>query len=904
MKNTTNLIKNQSQYNRHYHNMRGVDFTGDGSSIESDRFAYLENMYRDYDGEGAGITESIPGFRKLCALGAPIYGIFSQTTTAGRYILVHAGYNLYRFALEDRDKLNAPLTPIGTLAPRESAAFCHGSSIYLLDGYNLHRVDEKGKMLSITGYKQKEVYIPTTFYNGEPLEQRNLLSVGYKEIYSLENPLRLTYVSSGLYFEIESESDLTCRLAGCGRCTDTVIYVPQSVTIGGATYTVATVGSNAFSNNISIRKIVLPRGVTRIGSHAFKGCSGLKTVAFAPGLTEIGAGAFSGDSSLTSIYLHTGLEVLASDAFSDCSALSAIHLDGAKEDLGDSIRDALLAAAPIVYNSQFKERLLHLPLHEPTESIADFRIGDVVFPFTMVKDGAFITALQVTLSDYNTVISKEAVISGEMYDNVGYASTVGTDFLFENKDYSDGSVRAIFGCTVCEVFDGRVFLSGNPDLPNTVFYSARDNTGCMNPTYFGSLNYFNDGIAGFPVKSLLAAGDSLAVFKSGDDGGGSIYYHVPQATNDSLLPKIYPVSYVHSGICATAGSLSFYDDPVFVCEEGLCALDKKNLALERSVICRSHTVNTRLLSEDMSRIRLAKWRNYLVLLAGENMYLADAHQTYTHHTGGFAYEWYYLTGIGTYEDDRPVYRFASEEKDGYMLLKDRQDEPVENETVYSITNAEETTYYVIRNDTLYLVYPTEERCGGRFCRAKSVLGLDEFLFFGTENGDLCLFNNDKRGVPPEQLRMSEDFDEEEYRLRNGRRIHSDFYDFDHHAPRYALATKRDCCEIPHLTKNTVKGSLTIKCRGYTASALLLEVGTDRSGYREGVTLPGSTFGFDSLDFTAMTLDNSPYFTLCFKEKEKNWIEKQIAMYTNAFRGPFGVYSVSYRYTVQGGIKNR
>ena len=56
MRNQKNLIGSESQYNRHYSNMRGVDFTGDGSNIQSDRFAYLENMYRDYEGEGAGIS--------------------------------------------------------------------------------------------------------------------------------------------------------------------------------------------------------------------------------------------------------------------------------------------------------------------------------------------------------------------------------------------------------------------------------------------------------------------------------------------------------------------------------------------------------------------------------------------------------------------------------------------------------------------------------------------------------------------------------------------------------------------------------------------------------------------------------------------------------------------------------
>ena len=904
MRNTINLIKSQNQYNRHYHNMRGVDFTGDGSNIESNRFAYLENMYRDYDGEGAGITESIPGFRKLCSLGAPIYGIFAQTTPNGRYVLVHAGNSLYRFLLDDRDTLPNPLTPIGSLAATESSAFCHGSSIYILDGHCLHRVDANGTMLSITGYKQKEVYVPTTFYNGEPMEQRNLLSIGYKEIYSLENPLRLVYTSSGLEFEIESESDLTCRLAGRGSCTDTDVYVPQKVTIGEATYTVAAVGANAFTGDPSIRKLVLPTGVQWIGSAAFSECPTLKEIAVAPGLKEIELLAFSKNSALSSIYLHAGLTTMGNGVLSSCPSLSVIHIDGGTSDVSTEVYSALAVLAPILLNSQFKERLLHFPLHEPTETIADFRIGDTATPFMKVMNGQTITALNVLLSDYTAVIGKEAVISGEMFDNVGYASHAGTDFLYENANYPGGGVAAIFGCTVCEVFDGRVFLAGNPDFPNTVFYSARDNTGCMNPTYFGSLNYFNDGIAGFPVKSLLAAGDSLAVFKSGDDGGGSIYYHTPEATSSALLPKIYPVSYVHSGISATAGSLSFYDDPVFVCEEGICALDKKNLSLERSIICRSHTVNTRLLTEDMHGIRLAKWRNYLVALAGEHIYLADAYQTYTHHTGGFAYEWYYLNGIGTYKNDTPVYRHASVEKTGYSLWEGHFDEPVEGETIYSTGGEDGTTYYVIRDNALYLVYPTEERSGGVFSAARSLLGLDEYLFFGTESGDLCLFNNDKRGVAPDALRASDDFDEAEYLLRNGRRIHTDFYDFDHHAPRYALATKRDCCDIPHLTKNTVKSSLTVKCRSYASSSLLLEVGTDRSGYREGVTLPGSTFSFDSLDFTSMTLDNSPYFTLAFREKEKNWIEKQVAMYTDAFRGPFGIYSVSYRYTVQSGIKNR
>ena len=133
------------------------------------------------------------------------------------------------------------------------------------------------------------------------------------------------------------------------------------------------------------------------------------------------------------------------------------------------------------------------------------------------------------------------------------------------------------------------------------------------------------------------------------------------------------------------------------------------------------------------------------------------------------------------------YRYSSEEFGGYGVLEELRDQVVENETVYSISNDVITIYYIIRDNRCYRVYPTEQREGGTLSPARSILGLDEYLFFGTESGDLCLFNNDKRGVPPPSLLAQADFDEKEYLSRNARRIHSDFYDFDHHAPRYALA---------------------------------------------------------------------------------------------------------------------
>ena len=51
------------EYSVIYDNFKGVDFSENGSHISKDRFAYAENMYRDYDVGGANTVESIPGYR-------------------------------------------------------------------------------------------------------------------------------------------------------------------------------------------------------------------------------------------------------------------------------------------------------------------------------------------------------------------------------------------------------------------------------------------------------------------------------------------------------------------------------------------------------------------------------------------------------------------------------------------------------------------------------------------------------------------------------------------------------------------------------------------------------------------------------------------------------------------------
>ena len=98
----------KGEYTISYQSMRGVDFSA-GPTSERSRYAYLENMYRDYKSGEADLIESAPGFRKIFGFGEKINSIFKQTTLSGEvYAVVHAGESLYRFKISERDSQKPP----------------------------------------------------------------------------------------------------------------------------------------------------------------------------------------------------------------------------------------------------------------------------------------------------------------------------------------------------------------------------------------------------------------------------------------------------------------------------------------------------------------------------------------------------------------------------------------------------------------------------------------------------------------------------------------------------------------------------------------------------------------------------------------------------------------------------
>ena len=73
------------------------------------------------------------------------------------------------------------------------------------------------------------------------------------------------------------------------------LTIPSTVKVGGVTYKVTAVASQAFKGNKNLTNVTIGRGITKIGNEAFSGCKNLKKITVTAGnLTTIRKNAFKG----------------------------------------------------------------------------------------------------------------------------------------------------------------------------------------------------------------------------------------------------------------------------------------------------------------------------------------------------------------------------------------------------------------------------------------------------------------------------------------------------------------------------------------------------------------------------------------------------------------------------------
>lgn len=196
-----------------------------------------------------------------------------------------------------------------------------------------------------------------------------------------------------------------------------------------------------------------------------------------------------------------------------------------------------------------------------------------------------------------------------------------------------GHANRIKNCTLLQVFDNRVFFSGNKDFPNVVFHCS-----LHDPSYCSDLDYYEEGLDNAAVKGLVAGNNALWVFREPSHANTTVFYHTP--TIDADYGKIYPSQHSSVTTGCIGAAINFNDDIIFFSDRGMEGISG-DVTTEQVVAHRSSLVDRKMTAEaKYKNMVLSEWEGYLLVFIGSRVYLADSRASFTNqdHT---EYEWFY-----------------------------------------------------------------------------------------------------------------------------------------------------------------------------------------------------------------------------------------------------------------------
>lgn len=203
----------------------------------------------------------------------------------------------------------------------------------------------------------------------------------------------------------------------------------------------------------------------------------------------------------------------------------------------------------------------------------------------------------------------------------------------EFKKHVDGYRETILKCTMLQLFDNRVFVSGNDEFPNTVWHCSLND-----PTYFSDLDYYREGLDSSKVRGIVAGNNVLWVFREPSQANTTVFYHTP--TIDSDYGKIYPSQHSSVTTGCVGRAINFNDDIVFFSERGMEGISG-DITTEQAVAHRSSLVDRKMISlSDYRDMILEEWEGYLMVFIGDKVFLADSRTAFTNENH-IEYDWFY-----------------------------------------------------------------------------------------------------------------------------------------------------------------------------------------------------------------------------------------------------------------------
>lgn len=341
------------------------------------------------------------------------------------------------------------------------------------------------------------------FYSKTYSELQNL--DGYYTSSSRQNTRFLieqfpTITVNNINYTVTSEDKKTVSVAP-GSYSG-IVSIPATVTYNGNSYSVTSVGKDAFSGCTGLTYVVLGNNIKTIGANAFKGCTGLTTVKLPTQLETIGNYAFYDcqNCNFSALSLKEGLTSIGDFAFYNCDKIVSISMPSTLTHLGnnafqncDQLETAILSDALNNISDYCFERCTNLStLHLPDNALS---IGNSAFYCCSKLTHIDIPFSVTTIGDY--ALNSTGLSSLIVPSNV---TTVGTRAFYSSslKEVTIDSpileknyTRSSYGAnTLCNFFGNKVekYIIGDTPtrIGNYAFYSDYyDGNKCLKEVVMG-----------------------------------------------------------------------------------------------------------------------------------------------------------------------------------------------------------------------------------------------------------------------------------------------------------------------------------------------------------------------------------------------------------------------------------
>ena len=267
------------------------------------------------------------------------------------------------------------------------------------------------------------------------------------------------------------------------------------------------------------------------------------------------------------------------------------------------------------------------------DSASKYLINAIVNGITKTENIDFTVDRTTGIVTFNTAPIKESEV-----------------YITFSKTIADQKER-ILNCTLVTDFNNSIFFSGNPNYPNTIFWSER-----QNPRYIKETAFNEAGLDFSSVKAIIPGNNVLWVLKEMNQNFSSLYYYVP--TIDENYIDTYSRNNGSISLGCVSTGINFNDDIVFFSTKGLEGISSSSMYSEQILQHRSSMVDSKLLVETGYKdVKLAEWEGYLLCLIDSHIYLADSRQKFQNNSNDIEYEWFYwelpydITYIKEYNGD-------------------------------------------------------------------------------------------------------------------------------------------------------------------------------------------------------------------------------------------------------------